>query len=64
MNSGNLINHPSMNWCQFKDPVFHMCPAGTVVTSWSLTQEVARSSPFAMMTNIFVTEFAEFSENI
>ena len=23
-----------------KDPVSHMCLAGTVVTSWSLTQEV------------------------
>ena len=30
-----------MNWAQFKDPVSHMCFAGTVVTSWSLTQEVA-----------------------
>ena len=40
-----------------------MCLAGTVVASWSLTQEVA----FTVMTNIFVTEFnefAEFSENI
>ena len=24
-NSGNLINHWSMNWAQFKDPVSHMC---------------------------------------
>ena len=30
-----------MNWAQFKDPVSHMCFAGAVVTSWSLTQEVA-----------------------
>ena len=30
-----------MNWAQFKDPVSHMCLAGTVVVSWSLTQEVA-----------------------
>ena len=29
--SGNLINHSSMNWAQFKDPVSHMCLAGTVV---------------------------------
>ena len=35
-----------MNWAQFKDPVSHMCLAGTVVASWSLTQEVAGSSPF------------------
>ena len=33
----------------------------TVVAFWSLTQEVARSSPFTVMSNIFVTEFSEFS---
>ena len=33
-----------MTWAQFiKDPVFHMCQ---VVAPWSLTQEVASSSPF------------------
>ena len=53
-----------MNWAQFKDPVPHMCLAGTMVTSWSLTQEVAGSSPLTVITNIFVTEFSEFSENI
>ena len=37
-NSGKLINHWSMNWAQFKDPVSHMCLAGTVVASWSFTQ--------------------------
>ena len=26
---------------QFKDPVSHMCLAGTVVAPWSLAQEVA-----------------------
>ena len=41
-----------------------MCLAGAVVAFWSLMQEVTGSSPFAVMTNIFVTEFAEFSENI
>ena len=51
-----------MNWTQFKDPVSHMCLAGTVVAYWSLTQEVAASSPFTVMTNMLVTEFAEFSE--
>ena len=35
-----------MNWAQFKDTVPHMYLAGTVVASWSLTQEVAGSSPF------------------
>ena len=38
-----------------------MCFAGAVVASWSLTQEVAGSSLFTVMT-IFFTEFA--SENI
>ena len=40
-----------------------MCLAGAVVASWSLTQEVAGSSPFTVVANrsIFVTEFAEFS---
>ena len=61
-NSGNLLNHWSMNWAQFKDPVSYMCLAGTVVAYWSLTQEVAGSSPFTVKTNIFVTEFAEFNE--
>ena len=37
---------------------------GAEVAPWSLTQEVAGSSPFTVMINIFVTEFAEFSENI
>ena len=40
-NSVNLINHWSMNWSQFKDPVSNMYLAGTVVASWSLRQEVA-----------------------
>ena len=57
-------DHWSINWAQYKEYVSHMCPAGTVVVSWSLTQEVAGSRPFTVMTNIFVTEFAEFSENI
>ena len=56
-----------MNWAQFKDPVSHMCLAGAVVASWSLTPRggwVAGSIPFTVMTNIFVTEFREFIENI
>ena len=47
-----------MKWAQFKDPVSHMCLAGSVVASWSITQEVAGLSHFTVMTNIFVTEFA------
>ena len=38
--------------------------AGAVVVSWFLTQQVAGLNPFTVMTNNFVTEFAEFSENI
>ena len=44
-----------MDWTQFKDPVSHVCLASAVVASWSFTQEVAGSSPFTVMTNIFVT---------
>ena len=40
-----------MNWAQFIDPVSHMCFAGTVVASWTLTKEVSGSS--LLMTNIF-----------
>ena len=50
-----------MNWAGFKDPVSHMCLAGTMVASCSLTQEVAGSSPFTV-NKFFVTEFAEFSD--
>ena len=53
-----------MNWSQFKDPISYMFLAGTVVASWSLTQEVAGWSPSAVMTNISVTEFAQFIEKI
>ena len=39
-----------MNCAQIKDPVSHMCFAGTMVASClSLTQEVAGSSPFIVM---------------
>ena len=54
-----------MNKSQFKDPVSGIYLAGAVVVSRSLTQEVAGSSPFTVMTNIFWSfEFAKFSENI
>ena len=38
-----------------------MCIAGTVVAYWSLTQEVAGSSPFTVMINIFVTELIKWN---
>ena len=53
-----------MNWAQFKDPVSNICLAGAVVVCWSLAQEMASSSPFTVMTNIFVAEVTEFSANI
>ena len=53
-----------MNWVQFKDPVSHMCLAGTAVESWSLALEVVGSNPSTAMTNVFVTEFSKFRENI
>ena len=43
-----------MNWAQFKDPVSHICLAGAVVASWSLTQEVAGSDHFTVMADIFI----------
>ena len=54
----------SMNLAQFKDPVSHICLAGAVVASWSVTQEVASLYPFTVVTNIFVTGLSEFSKNI
>ena len=39
----------------FNDPVSHLCLAGGVVESWSLTQEVIGSSPFTVMANCFVS---------
>ena len=53
-----------MNWAEFEDPVSHVCLSGTMVASWSLIQEVAGLSPFTVMTNIFVTESAEFRETL
>ena len=51
-----------MNWAQFKDPVSHMRLAGTLVASWFLTQRWQVRALLLVMTNIFVTEFSEFSE--
>ena len=51
-----------MNRSQFKDPISHMCLLGAVVAFWSLTREVVGSSPFTVMTNIFVSKVTEFSE--
>ena len=58
-----LFSQLFLNWTQFKDPVSHMSLACAVVASWS-PGWVVGSSPFTAMTNSFVTEFAEFNENI
>ena len=49
---------------QFKDPIAHICLAGAVVASWSLTQRGGRFESFTVMINIFVSEFSQFIENI
>ena len=36
-----------------------MSHAGAVEASWPVTQDVAGSSPFSVMIDIFVTEFSE-----
>ena len=46
-----------MNLSQFKDPVSHMCLAGIILISIA-------GLTLILMTNNFVTEFAEFRENI
>ena len=52
-----------MNWDQFKNAVSHMCLAGAVVASWSLTLEATGLNTFN--DKIFlVPEFNAFSENI
>ena len=48
-----------MNWAQFKDPVFNMYLAGGMVSSEFVTQDVAGSNPFGVITIFFVTEFSE-----
>ena len=52
-----------MHWAKFKDPVSHMCLAGTVVACWSLTKKVA-GWQVQVLLYIFVIEFPEFRENI
>ena len=63
VNSGNLINHTSMNSVQFQDLLCCLFVVGAVLASWSLTQEVAGSNSLFKI-KYFVTKFSEFSENI
>ena len=48
-NSGNLINHWSITWAQFKDPVSNMSLAGAVVAPQSLTQELSMWQVWALL---------------
>ena len=56
LNSENPINHRSMNWAQFKESFKCVLLV--------LTREAAGLNPFTVLTNIFVTDFAEFREDI
>ena len=47
---------------QFKDPVSQMCLAGIVLAFRFITGIMF--NPFTVRTNILVTEFSEFNENI
>ena len=46
LNSGNLINHASMNWAQFKDPVSHLScwHCGSILVSYTKGGWVAANS--------------------
>ena len=48
-----------MNRGKIKDFLSHLCLAGAVVASWSLTLEATGLSPF---NDLFIIEFSEFSE--
>ena len=63
MNLGNLINHSSMNWGQSKDPLCYLCLAGSMVTSWSLSQEVANSNSSFNYKYFFAHSVKLFREN-
>ena len=39
VNSANSMNLLKHEWDHFKDVVSHLCLAGTVVASWSLTRD-------------------------
>ena len=46
----------------YKDPVSHMCLVAAVVASWSLTQEVAGSSPFTVISNILANSVKQLGK--
>ena len=61
MNTGNLINHLSINWGQFKYPLCKLCLYGAVVSSLSLMQEFVGSRINFYKNCVY--EFTEFSES-
>ena len=62
--SGNLINHWSINWYQFREQRQQDMweTGGSILVSYTRGGWVAGSSPFTIMTNILLTEFSKFSE--
>ena len=50
-NSGKLINHWSMNWSQFNDPLCYLRLPGAVLPPISLTQGVVGSNPIWQVPN-------------
>ena len=61
-NSGNLVNHRSMIWAQFKVPISHMCLTAVAFCLWHKRWLGCRFEPFYCNDKYFVTEFTEFSE--
>ena len=59
MNSGNLINHSSVNWDQFKDSLCYLCLPGTesnILVSYTGNGRLEDS-------NLFYKNFYKFYEN-
>ena len=52
-----------MNSAKFKDPLFQLRHAGTVVAPWSLAHGVAGSNNL-LKNIIFFAEFNKFNKNI
>ena len=51
-----------MNWGQFKDLVYYLSLAVSMVASWSVKREVAGSNNY--FPKEILTELSEFTENI
>ena len=62
-NSKNSINQWGMDWDQFKDPVYYLCLAGTVVASDLFHKRLQVQKIFFFCNNCFI-RFSELNENI